>query len=113
MIRRPPRSTLFPYTTLFRSEFARELSSETDLDTTLSIVGERLLQTLGIKHLGFFLAREGEEGAQFLLKKAMGANPRMAGVSPEELDLSFLNWELTEEDLFFERTRHQLDRSEE
>src|SRR3712207_8772309 len=23
MIRRPPRSTLFPYTTLFRSEFAR------------------------------------------------------------------------------------------
>ena len=90
-------------------EFARELSSETDLDTTLSIVGERLLQTLGIKHLGFFLAREGEEGAQFLLKKAMGANPRMAGVSPEELDLSFLNWELTEEYLFFERTRHQLD----
>jgi signal transduction histidine kinase len=90
-------------------EFARELSSETDLDTTLSIVGERLLQTLGIKHLGFFLSREGEEGAQFLLKKAMGANPRMAGVSPEELDLSFLNWELTEEYLFFERTRHQLD----
>src|SRR3712207_7449535 len=25
MIRRPPRSTLFPYTTLFRSELAREL----------------------------------------------------------------------------------------
>src|SRR5256885_2624440 len=25
MIRRPPRSTLFPYTTLFRSEMAREL----------------------------------------------------------------------------------------
>src|SRR5258708_28627202 len=24
MIRRPPRSTLFPYTTLFRSEFARQ-----------------------------------------------------------------------------------------
>src|SRR3712207_9067145 len=24
MIRRPPRSTLFPYTTLFRSEFSRE-----------------------------------------------------------------------------------------
>src|SRR6202171_6675041 len=24
MIRRPPRSTLFPYTTLFRSPFARE-----------------------------------------------------------------------------------------
>src|SRR3712207_7379922 len=25
MIRRPPRSTLFPYTTLFRSQVAREL----------------------------------------------------------------------------------------
>src|SRR5258707_15854277 len=27
MIRRPPRSTLFPYTTLFRSNFQAELSS--------------------------------------------------------------------------------------
>src|SRR5438874_7275687 len=26
MVRRPPRSTLFPYTTLFRSTFKRELS---------------------------------------------------------------------------------------
>src|SRR2546422_2344948 len=28
MIRRPPRSTLFPYTTLFRSYFARQLVLE-------------------------------------------------------------------------------------
>src|SRR2546428_6037675 len=28
MIRRPPRSTLFPYTTLFRSSFARERLGE-------------------------------------------------------------------------------------
>src|SRR3712207_9505723 len=27
MIRRPPRSTLFPYTTLFRSELAREIGA--------------------------------------------------------------------------------------
>ena len=39
-------------------EFARELSSETDLDTMLSSVGERLLQTLSIRHLAFFLAEE-------------------------------------------------------
>src|SRR3712207_9590360 len=26
MIRRPPRSTLFPYTTLFRSAFAKEIA---------------------------------------------------------------------------------------
>src|SRR5436189_2217980 len=29
MIRRPPRSTLFPYTTLFRSRVARELAALT------------------------------------------------------------------------------------
>src|SRR5688572_31864769 len=30
MIRRPPRSTLFPYTTLFRSHVAREVMDELD-----------------------------------------------------------------------------------
>ena len=36
MIRRPPRSTLFPYTTLFRSEFkGNELISERDLQDYL------------------------------------------------------------------------------
>src|SRR5437016_10250220 len=29
MIRRPPRSTLFPYTTLFRSALRREIAAET------------------------------------------------------------------------------------
>ena len=41
-------------------EFARELSSETDLDAMLASVGERLLKTLQIKHLAFFLAEETE-----------------------------------------------------
>src|SRR2546430_11978500 len=31
MIRRPPRSTLFPYTTLFRSHHAHDLRRGTDL----------------------------------------------------------------------------------
>src|SRR5437667_7713019 len=34
MIRRPPRSTLFPYTTLFRS-----LQRETDDDTRVALIG--------------------------------------------------------------------------
>src|SRR3712207_7723046 len=34
MIRRPPRSTLFPYTTLFRSLRAQELSARFDMDRT-------------------------------------------------------------------------------
>src|SRR3712207_7042747 len=32
MIRRPPRSTLFPYTTLFRSDEVQHLLVEVDLD---------------------------------------------------------------------------------
>src|SRR3712207_9041208 len=39
MIRRPPRSTLFPYTTLFRSRLERA--------QRLSVVGARLGQLLG------------------------------------------------------------------
>src|SRR2546425_7607956 len=33
MIRRPPRSTLFPYTTLFRSEVQHQISGELTLDS--------------------------------------------------------------------------------
>src|SRR2546430_7553642 len=50
MIRRPPRSTLFPYTTLFRSNFAaphfqlynayRELGRKTDADRELELFNE-------------------------------------------------------------------------
>jgi signal transduction histidine kinase len=90
-------------------EFARELSSETDLDTMISAVGDRLLQTLGIKHLCFFLAGESERSPIFRLKKAMGPNPRLSAASYGDLDLSFLNWSLPEPYLFFERTRYQLD----
>ena len=89
--------------------FARELSSETDLDTMLASVGERLLDTLNIKHLAFFLAGEGAGSDQFFLKKAMGPNSRLAGVDSGDLDLSFLHWDLPEPYLFFERTRYQLD----
>ncbi len=90
-------------------EFARELSSETDLNAMLQSVGERLLETLNIKHLAFFLAEEQPEGTRFYLKKAMGANARLANAGIEGLDLSFLPASPTEPYLFFERTRHVLD----
>ncbi|HLK47358.1 MAG TPA: ATP-binding protein [Bryobacteraceae bacterium] len=89
-------------------EFGRELSSETDLDAMLASVGDRLLHTLSIKHLAFFLD-EGGESPSFHLKKAMGPNARLSNVRPAELDLSFLTWKLPDAYLFFERTRHQLD----
>src|SRR2546428_8575266 len=40
MIRRPPRSTLFPYTTLFRSEFVAIMgASGSGKSTTMNIIG--------------------------------------------------------------------------
>ena len=91
-------------------EFARELSSETDLEATMKMVGDRLIQTLSIRHLAFFLAEErpGDHPAQFHLKMAMGARRRPVAAD-DDLDLSFLNWDLPQAYLFFERTRHQLD----
>src|SRR2546426_8587168 len=35
MIRRPPRSTLFPYTTLFRSTAAKQLVNDLNLQVTI------------------------------------------------------------------------------
>src|SRR2546428_9899144 len=43
MIRRPPRSTLFPYTTLFRS---RSLTGRPDLSITVACRTTRLTSTL-------------------------------------------------------------------
>src|SRR3712207_7154486 len=57
MIRRPPRSTLFPYTTLFRSVLRRELGSEpssrlTELaDRLREVVEERATLVTGLAHL--------------------------------------------------------------
>src|SRR2546429_4684334 len=42
MIRRPPRSTLFPYTTLFRSLVPAWIASRTDVNETLKEGGVRL-----------------------------------------------------------------------
>ena len=36
MIRRPPRSTLFPYTTLFRSEKNRKKAEENNLNVVIA-----------------------------------------------------------------------------
>jgi signal transduction histidine kinase len=90
-------------------EFARELGSETDLDAMLGSVGERLLPTLQVKHLAFFMAEDCGGSTTFRLKKTMGGNPRLTGVDIGELDLNFLEEARSESYIFFERTRHQLD----
>src|SRR3712207_7994599 len=54
MIRRPPRSTLFPYTTLFRSEIAKAIVGHHDIVdgvlTCLFVGGHALLE--GVPGLG-------------------------------------------------------------
>ena len=95
-------------------EFARELNSEMNLDRMLSSVGDRLMQTLSIRHVSFFLEVERTSdvppGVQssFRLAKSMGSNGR-GPVDPAQLDLSFLSWKRNTPYLFFERTRYHLD----
>src|SRR5258707_10086384 len=66
MIRRPPRSTLFPYTTLFRST--------AELMPTLS----KLKLDFTIAHFGMFPAKDGvkQPGFQVLLDLLRGGNGR-------------------------------------
>src|SRR5256885_7009501 len=53
MIRRPPRSTLFPYTTLFRSEDAAPFVSGVDQATL-----DRLSKTLGPDEIAVYRSEE-------------------------------------------------------
>ena len=97
-------------------EFARELGSETNLDEMLRSVADRLLHTLSIQHVAFFLASDGSknDGDGFHLHMTLGNRKERSQKQPQELDLSFLGGGQTGEQtgkpyLFFERTRHLLD----
>src|SRR3989442_3419144 len=48
MIRRPPRSTLFPYTTLFRSVNAQQAIEQTGRPGKLSVYARRLDDHVGL-----------------------------------------------------------------
>jgi PAS domain S-box-containing protein len=108
-------------------EFARELNAETDLDRMMQALADRLMQTLNIRHVAFFL--EGDRGAaigaggaaigaggapvegngvQWRLRMSMGSTSRPLAAA-ESLDLSFLNWKHDSPWLFFERTRYHVD----
>lgn len=87
--------------------FARELTSEMDLDRTLRSVGERLLSTLSVDHVAFFLSQE--DGGGFRLHSALDRDGALLHLQKEPLDLSFLPEPPQEPYLFFERTQHALD----
>jgi two-component system NtrC family sensor kinase len=88
-------------------EFARELGSPTDLGEMLESVADRLIRTLGIRHVAFFVWDEAE-GA-FHLELASNRRGRQTENVPYGLDLSFLSATPSKPYLFFERTRHTLD----
>ncbi len=87
--------------------FARELSSEMDLDRTLASVGERLIRTLQIEQAAFFLSRD--DGKGFQLHVALDREGRKRSPRSQALDLSFLDKAPQQPYLFFERTRHAFD----
>src|SRR3712207_8126842 len=77
MIRRPPRSTLFPYTTLFRSEIARAfLSSEARIAQRIV----RAKRTIGKAGLSFEVSRGAERAAR-LDRKSTRLNSSHANIS--------------------------------
>src|SRR2546430_11490365 len=65
MIRRPPRSTLFPYTTLFRSErlgrVGARLGDLPDRRVDLGAAAERRGRLKGHDHVGLHARRRSEE----------------------------------------------------
>src|ERR1700675_3319355 len=88
-------------------EFARELGSPTDLNEMLESVADRLVRTLGIRHVAFFTWDEHEEG--FRLELASNRQGKQTENVPYGLDMSFLSASPKKPYLFFERTRNLLD----
>jgi PAS domain S-box-containing protein len=82
-------------------DFARELSSENDLDDSLHGVASRLIHTLNVQHVAFFLSDEDRPG-RFQLALVHGARNHPA---PSQPDLSFLESAVGKPYLFFERTK--------
>ena len=88
-------------------EFARELGSPTDLDEMLETVADRLVRTLGIRHVAFFVYDEQEK--EFRLELASNRQGKQTSQVPYGLDLGFLEVQPSKPYLFFERTRNMLD----
>jgi signal transduction histidine kinase len=88
-------------------EFARELSSETDQSAMLAKVSDRLLRTLSIQQIGFFLIDDvsGSFHLHSVTQKAGRSRKNLSG----KLDLGFLNEGVREPYIFFERTKHLHD----
>src|SRR3712207_9340450 len=92
MIRRPPRSTLFPYTTLFRSarRAADPRDEAHDAEVAIRIGSERTLQGLGEQGLQL---RSQERGDHVLVRvqHAVGHHAERAPVGRRDRKSTRLN----------------------
>src|SRR3712207_7217974 len=81
MIRRPPRSTLFPYTTLFRSGLLTPRKGVVDL-----LAASRLLRERGVDHELLLLGGTPDEGpsAEAEVRAALDDEVRLLGTRSEE-----------------------------
>src|SRR6266704_6348042 len=87
MIRRPPRSTLFPYTTLFRSQRAAVHRAEVDLRRVDDVPGRELEEPVEVVERGRLLAAQVVRGlvdVAALETDQVVALPRRALVRMEE-----------------------------
>lgn len=89
------------------NEFARELGSQTELDAMLQSVADRLMDTLSIYRIAFFLLDESEAGFRMERLTDRSIPGGLSGVLP--LDLTFLPTSPEKPYLFFERTKFPLD----
>jgi two-component system, NtrC family, sensor kinase len=87
--------------------FARELSSEMDLDQTLQIVADKLIETLQLAHVAFFL--DERNAGTFALRSYVDRRAHPLRIPEGGLELSFLSAQPNQTYLFFERTRHFID----
>src|SRR5260221_8855550 len=93
MIRRPPRSTLFPYTTLFRSQFFNLLTI-CSCDKKVGIIGEHIDCKAFVTEFGSLMRSEEHTSelqshsdlvCRLLLEK------KKAGLAPSRLKSAYAN----------------------
>src|SRR5258708_31758528 len=92
MIRRPPRSTLFPYTTLFRSEIP------------FTGITRRAYSRLDFGHLPIHVSVNGDkryQGCDETLNRMLRATNALLNVAPTGCDLS-QNWNPSTSSLTYE-----------
>src|SRR5258705_8856620 len=86
MIRRPPRSTLFPYTTLFRSAVGDRLAGAELLNSGLRVVRRVGPMTRGVEREGAESARGGgQSGRAHVAEPVTDAGQRAAAAGNDPL----------------------------